>query len=179
MSRSGDPAAAATVLETGRLRLRELDAGDGPFLVELLNDPDFLHHIGDRGVRTVADAERYVADGPAASYRRYGFGLWRVELRGDGTSIGICGLLKRDVLKDVDLGFAFLPAFRRQGYALEAARGTLEHARGKLGLRRIVAIVSPGNEPSTRLLGKLGFTGEGTVRLGKEDEVLLFASEPG
>lgn len=146
------------VVDTERLRLRWLEPDDAGFILELTNDPAWLLHIGDRGIRSEDDALRYIADGPRAMCERLGFGLYAVERLGGGRPIGLCGLIRRDWLDDVDIGFAFLPAYRRRGYALEAARATLEHARTGLGLQRIAAIVSPGNADSIRLLGKLGLT---------------------
>lgn len=165
-----------TVIETERLALRELTPGDAEFIRRLLNDPDFLHYIGDRNVRTDDDARRYIADGPAASYAAHGFGLWLVELTGDKSPIGICGLLKRPVLPDVDIGFAFLPPFRAKGYAHESARAVLTYAMGQLGLARILAVVNPENAASIRLLEKLGMTCERMVRLtDAAPEIQLFA----
>jgi RimJ/RimL family protein N-acetyltransferase len=165
----------APVLDTARLELTRLCAGDAGFLVELLNDPSFVRHIGDKGVRTEADACRYLESGPAASYERFGFGLWRVALRGSGEPVGMCGLLKRDWLDDVDVGFAFLPRFWAKGYAFEAASGVLLHARDAFGLKRVVAITSPDNEASMGLLAKLGFRFERTVRAPDGAEDRLFA----
>jgi ribosomal-protein-alanine N-acetyltransferase len=166
------------VLETDRLALRRLAADDAGFLVELLNEPSFLLHIGDKGVRTEADACRYLEAGPRASYDHFGFGLYRVGLKETGEPIGMCGLLKREWLADVDIGFAFLPRFWAKGYAFEAASGVLLHAREAFGLKRIVAITSPDNVASIRLLAKLGFTFERMARASeKEPEVRLFARE--
>jgi RimJ/RimL family protein N-acetyltransferase len=166
------------VLETDRLTLRRLTTDDAGFLVELLNEPSFLLHIGDKGVRTEADACRYLEAGPRASYDRFGFGLYRVGLKGTGEPIGMCGLLKREWLADVDIGFAFLPRFWAKGYAFEAASGVLLHARDAFGLKRVVAITSPDNAASIRLLAKLGFRFERMARASeKEPEVRLFARE--
>jgi RimJ/RimL family protein N-acetyltransferase len=104
-----------------------------------------------------------------ASYERFGFGLYLAAVRVGGTPIGICGLLKRDTLEDVDLGFAFLPAFWDQGYALESAAAVLAHGTMTFGLTRIVAITSPDNDRSDRLLAKLGFSFERMVRLTPGD----------
>jgi ribosomal-protein-alanine N-acetyltransferase len=163
-------------LETGRLRLRRLSHADADFILELLNDPAFLRYIGDKGVRDRAGACRYIESGPLASYERHGFGLLCVELRDVGRPIGICGLLKRETLDDVDVGFAFLAAYRSQGYASEAAAAVLAHGRDAFGLRRIVAICSPDNEASIRLLSRLGFRHERRIRLTPgEPEVELLA----
>ena len=163
------------VLSTERLVLRWLAAEDADFIVELTNDPDWLRFIGDRGIRTADDARGYIATGPASMYARLGFGLYAVELGEGGMPIVICGLVERDWLEAVDLGFAFLPRFRGVGYAREAATATVEYARTTLGLDRVLAIVSPENEDSVRLLGKLGFTFQRMARPpAAADEVCIF-----
>ena len=144
------------ILETERLVLRRLVLDDAAFLLELLNEPAFLEHIGDRGARTIVDARRYIARGPVASYRKFGFGLYLVELKDSGAPIGICGLLKRDWLEDVDIGFAFLQKFWSQGYARESAAAVMHYGWTTLRLQRIVAITKPTNQASITLLEKLG-----------------------
>jgi RimJ/RimL family protein N-acetyltransferase len=167
-----------TVLDTPRLRLRRLTPDDAPFILELLNDPSFIRFIGDRGVRTIDDARGYIARGPAASYARFGFGLYLVELTDRATPIGICGLLKRDALPDPDIGFAFLPEYRRRGFAFESARAVRDYALGSLGLPRILAITDPENAPSIRLLGKLRFVMDRTIVVADgEPELQLFACD--
>lgn len=166
------------ILETARLTLRQMSAGDAPFMLALLNDPAFVRNIGDRGVRTLDDARTYIAAGPEASYVRFGFGLYIVELRVAGTPIGMCGLLKRDTLADVDIGFAFLPAYRHHGYAVESAAAIRDYARERLGLRRLVAIVNPANDASMRVLERIGFTYERMIAFGNEGtDVKLFAAD--
>ena len=165
------------VLETERLVLRRLVAEDAPFILELLNDPSWLRFIGDKGVRTLDDARAYIRNGPGDMYTRLGHGLYLTELKDGGTPIGLCGLIKRDTLENVDIGFAFLPLYRARGYAHEAASATLAYARNTLGLKRIVAITSPDNQASGRLLEKIGLRFEGMVRLaGGSGEVRLFGS---
>lgn len=162
-------------LETARLTLRRLDFDDAPFLVGLLNQPSFLSNIGDRGVRNVEDAHRYLREGPMAMYEKFGFGLWHVARRSDGASIGMCGLLRRDILPDVDIGYAFLPEYWGQGYAFEAADAALKHAAQKFGLERVIAVVSPGNVGSIRVLEKLGMTFERMVSMrADEPDVRLY-----
>jgi ribosomal-protein-alanine N-acetyltransferase len=166
------------VLTTERLNLRRATTADDQFVLELVNDPAFIRNIGDRGVRTLADAQRYVENGPVASYEKFGFGMYVVELKESGRPIGMCGFVKRDWLPDVDIGFAFLPQYRSMGYALESARAVKAYGRDALGLGRIVAIVSPGNTDSIRLLEKIGLRFEGMVRPENEDaDIGLFASE--
>jgi RimJ/RimL family protein N-acetyltransferase len=166
------------ILETERLLLRQIDDEDAELLVELLNEPAFLRHIGDRGVRNTEDARKYIADGPVASYRKFGFGLYLVELKGSGESIGICGLLKRESLEDPDIGFAFLEKYWSRGYAHEAGGAVLEYGRKVLGLKRIVALTAPANDASIHVLEKLGLRYEKMVRLkGAKRDSKLFASE--
>ena len=164
------------ILSTERLVLREFVDADAPFILELLNDPSFIRNIGDRGVRTLDDAREYMRKGPVASYAQHGFGLWLVELRADHRPIGMCGLLKRDVLESVDIGFAYLPAFRAQGYGLEAGRAVLDYARGVLRLPRVVAIVNADNDASARLLERLGLHFESMVKpFPDESSLRLYA----
>ena len=159
--------------------MRGLTLEDAPFIVTLLNDPAFIRNIGDRGVRTEDDAHEYLQAGPQASYARHGFGLCAVDLAG-GPTIGICGLLQRDELPGPDIGFAFLPQYWSHGYAYESATAVVVDARARLGLETLLAIVSPGNAPSIRLLERLGFLFERTMRLGAEGpDISLFASHAG
>lgn len=153
------------VLRTARLALREFTEADAPFLVRLLNDPGFLRFVGDRGVRTEADARAYVASGPAASYAAHGFGLWRVDRLGDGAPLGMCGLLQRDFLDAPDLGYALLAEHAGQGYAREAAAATLAHARTALGLHTVYAFTDADNARSVALLLRLGFRFDRTLAL--------------
>jgi len=165
-----------TVVETERLTLRRLEIGDAEFILGLLNDPSFLRFIGDKGVRTLDDAREYIVNGPIASYERFGFGLYLTALKAEGAPIGICGLLKRDSLEYVDVGFALLPQYWSKGYGFEAASAVMDYGRNGLGLRRIVAVTSPENQASIRLLKKLGLKLERTVRLSEGGpEVELFA----
>jgi RimJ/RimL family protein N-acetyltransferase len=164
------------VLETDRLNLRRLSPDDAEFILELLNDPSFLRFIGDKGVRTLDDAREYILNGPVDMYNRLGFGLYLTELKDNGVPIGICGLIKRDGLEDVDIGFAFLPKFRAKGYAYESAAAVMAYGKTVLGLKRIVAITYPDNYASGRLLEKLGLRFERMIRLSKDaPEIRLFA----
>ena len=167
------------VLRTERLILRHLTEDDAPFILELLNEPGFIGNIGDRGVRDLDGARRYVTEGPGASYQKYGYGLWATVLRESGEVIGICGLVKREGLADIDIGFGFLPRYRSQGYAIEAARVILAQAQDQLGLERLVAITSQDNDRSANVLRKLGFEFEKLIRFpGEEKEIRLFGWKP-
>lgn len=155
-----------------------MSADDAPFILELVNEPSWLRFIGDRGVRTLDDARDYIRKGPIDMYERLGFGLYVTERKADGVRIGICGLLKRESLEDVDLGFANLPGFWGNGYAYEAALAVMAYGRSAFGLERIVAVTSLGNDASVKLLEKLGFRFERMVRLSEDSaDVQLFGSD--
>jgi [ribosomal protein S5]-alanine N-acetyltransferase len=166
------------VLETERLTLRRLTTDDAPFILELLNDPAFLRFIGDKGVRTLEDARQYILQGPMLSYETLGFGLYLVTLKSASIPIGICGLIKRDVLEDVDIGFAFLPDYRASGYGFEAALAVRDYGMKVLGLKRILAITNPDNAGSIRVLEKIGLKFDRMIRLTPESpEIRLYRSE--
>jgi len=166
---------APGALETERLVLRPVTFEDAPFLLDLLNDPDWLRFIGDKGVRTLEDARRYIETGPHESYARNGYGMLVVELRTDRTRAGLCGLVRRDALPGPDLGYAFLPAHRRNGYAREAVEAVLRFAKGTARLDRLLAITSPDNDRSIRVLEHFGFRFERMLRLSERDEVRVYA----
>lgn len=164
-----------TILETERLSLRHLNLDDAPFILELVNEPAWLEFIGDKNVHSLEDACNYIANGPIEMYERLGHGLYLVELK-QGSAVGLCGLIKRDGLNDVDIGFALLSRFNGQGYAIEAAQAVMSYGRKVLKLGRIVAITKPANERSIRLLAKLGLQFEKNVRLSaKTPELALFS----
>jgi [ribosomal protein S5]-alanine N-acetyltransferase len=167
-----------SVMQTARLVLRELSFDDAPFILELLNDSGFLRYIGDKGVRNLADACEYIANGPMASYVHNGFGLYATCLR-DGPAVGICGLVKREGLSDPDVGFAFLSRYWSKGYAVESAAAVMAFARDALNLDRILAITSTDNLNSIAVLEKIGLKFERMVQLAHgASELKLFASEP-
>lgn len=164
------------VIETARLILRRLTLDDAEFILGLLNEPSFLQFIGDKGVRTLDDARNYLLAGPIASYEKFGFGLYLVQLKDGHVPIGMCGLLKRETLPDVDIGFSFLPQFWSKGYAFESASAVMAHGKRAFGLERIVGLVKPGNQGSIRVLEKLGLKFEKMIRaLDGETEDKLFA----
>jgi len=166
------------ILETDRLILRQFTTDDAEFILELVNEPSFIQNIGDRGVRTLEDARSYILRVAVASYEKNGFGLYLVRLKESGQAIGMCGLIKRDGLEDVDIGYAFLPKFWSKGYALEAASAVRDYARGVIGLKRLVAITDPENQGSIRLLEKIGLKYEKMVRLSEDDiELKLFSTD--
>ena len=165
--------ARTEVARTARLALRRLTLDDGAFYCRLANDPDWLRNIGNRNVPTPEAATEFIRTKTLPGYEALGFGMYLVESKADGTPLGLAGLVKRDTLPGPDIGFAFLPEARGRGYALEAARAVVEYA-ATLGITRLLAIVSPHNTPSSRLLEKLGFKQEGTAQTDKADPLLLY-----
>jgi RimJ/RimL family protein N-acetyltransferase len=138
-----------TELRTERLTLTPVTLADDAFVLELLNDPGWLKNIGDRGVRTIEDARGYITD-------RFGKSLWLVVRDAQGEPLGMCGLVDREGLDHPDIGYAYLERHAGKGYATEAARAVLAHARGVLGHKTILAITAPDNTPSQRVLEKIG-----------------------
>lgn len=161
-----------TLIRSARLQLRELELQDDEFILRLLNEASFLRFIGDKGVRTLSDAREYILKGPMDSYRRFGFGLYLTSLSDGGLPIGICGLVKRDALADVDVGFAFLPRYWSKGYAAESAAAVLAYGRQELRLPRIVAITAPDNHASIAVLEKIGLRFERMVKLSEHSPEL-------
>jgi RimJ/RimL family protein N-acetyltransferase len=159
------------LIKTDRLILRTVEESDAAFIYKLLNEPGWIEYIGDKGIRTSEDALNYIKNGPQAMYEREGFGLYLTELKEKHVPIGLCGLIKRDGLDDVDIGFAFLADHQSRGYALEAAKGTVAYAK-KIGLKRLAAITTKKNFSSSRLLEKLGMQHSGYVTLPHDTEEL-------
>jgi [ribosomal protein S5]-alanine N-acetyltransferase len=175
---SGRALAIRPELETARLSLRRFVVDDAPSIVELLTQPSFIRNIGDRGVRNVDDAVRYLREGPMAMYEKHGFGLWRASRRADDAFIGMCGLLKRDILPDVDVGYALLPGHWGQGYAFEAALATVELGARAFGLKRIIGVVSDHNAGSIRVLEKIGMRFERMYPMHPDEpEVRLYGRD--
>lgn len=165
------------VCESERLCIRRMALDDAAFLFRQLNQPSWLQNIGDRGVRSIEDAERYIESKTFEQYRTLGYGMNVVQLKSTGEPIGVCGLVKRESLPHPDLGFALLDGYWGKGYALEAAAAVTEHARRVLGIPRLLAITTPTNERSGKVLTKLGFRLENEAHLTPEGEQLrLYAA---
>lgn len=163
-------------LETHRLILRHLTLADAEMMLAVWNDPDFIRYVGDRGIRTLDDARKTLEEGALAMYEDLGYGPYRVTLKATGEDMGTCGLFRREVFDDPDLGFGLLPPYRRSGYAFEAATEVLRYARDDAGLARVIALASPENAASVRLLEKLGFEFERMTRMSDdEDDVAQYA----
>lgn len=157
------------ITETDRIRVCHLSESDAEFIFKLLNTPGWMKFIGNKNVHSVPDAENYIRNGPLNSYKDKGFGLYVVKLKKENISAGICGLIKRDFLEDIDLGFAFLPEYEGKGYAYESLSAVLNHAKKDLGISKLSAITDKDNYRSIKLLIKTGFIYDRKIFL--EDEV--------
>ncbi len=160
------------VRESERLAIRQMELADAEFIFRQLNEPSWFRFIGDRGVRNIEDARRYIKERVFEQYRTLGFGLNTVWLKASDEPVGICGLVKRENLPDPDLGFALLEAHWGKGYAAEATTAVLAHAQEVLRIPRLLAIAAPTNERSARLLMKLGFKLQEQVHITPEGQVL-------
>ena len=166
------------ILETERLILRQFTLDDAPFILELLNTPTWLQFIGDRNVHSIEDAENYLLNGSLKSYQENGFGFYAVIEKTNIQTIGMCGLIKRDTLPDIDIGFAFLPNLIGKGFGFEIASATLDYALNVLKIKRIIAIVNPENEKSIGLIRKIGMQFEEMIKFGDDGkELMLFAKQ--
>ena len=156
------------MFSTQRLLLNLVTESDHAFVIRLLNSEGWLQFIGDRNVHTTADAEKYLENGPMRSYATNGFGLWCVELKDTRQAIGMCGLIRRDTLDDIDIGFSMLPVHNGKGYGYQAAIATMQFAKEQLKLKRVVAITNDDNIVSGKLLEKLGFRFERMIEMDNE-----------
>ena len=168
------------IAETQRLLLRRMTLDDADLMLAIWNDPAFVQHVGDRGIRTIAQAQRALDDSVLTLYENYGYGPYCMVRKDDAQRIGICGLFRREVLPHPDIGFAVLPTFCGAGFALEAARAVARHAQEDLGIKTLDAIVSPQNKASIRLLEKLGLNFQrGITMPGEEEEISLYSMNLG
>ncbi len=171
-SAHSEDAAPPVLARTPRLLLRELAHDDAAFIMELVNDPAWLRFIGDRNVHSLEDARGYIDKIRDGSYAVHAFGLWAVTALATGEALGMCGLIKRDTLEHVDLGFAFLERHRGKGYAREAARAALELAHARFRLVHLVAVTNLDNTASQKVLESLGFRFERQIDWEASGEVL-------
>lgn len=166
-------------IESERLILRPFELErDAPFLLEALNEPDFIENVADKGIRTVEQATDYIRTKFLPGHERYRVGYCVVELKDSSVPIGTCGLQKRETLDDFDIGYSTLRRFSGKGYAFEAASALMEYGRKELGFTRIIGLTSLTNEKSAHLLEKLGLRYERMVQVpGFAFESRLFATE--
>lgn len=164
--------------ETERLYIRPVGFEDIDFVITLFNTPKWHKYIGDRQVYTAEDAKRYIKDKMMPQLKRLGYGNYTVIKKGDGAKIGTCGLYDREGLEGIDIGFAFLPEYEKQGFAYEASKCLLTAAFDEFAIETVLAITSQDNFSSQKLLEKLGLHPEGLTTLpGSEEEILLYKIE--
>jgi ribosomal-protein-alanine N-acetyltransferase len=160
-----------TILTTARLELRKFELTDASFILELLNTPAWLQFIGDRNVKNEQDAVAYLENRLIKGYEN-GFGFYVMMLQDSKVPIGIVGFVKRAELPHVDIGYALLPAYEGKGYAYEAAQATLEYGKKALGFTTVLAIITPNNVRSIKLIEQLGLQYQQTIVLNQEDLLL-------
>ena len=164
-------------IETERLLLRKIVPTDAPFFFGLFNSKGWLKYIGDRNIKTVADAEKQLLEKYIPSYQTNGFGSYMVLEKVTGAAIGTCGIYKRERLDYPDIGFAFMPAYFKRGYGYEAAKAVLDYANDILNLPTILAFTVKENTASIKLLEKLGLKQTGVYNdNGQQEDLLLFAT---
>jgi RimJ/RimL family protein N-acetyltransferase len=163
-----------SVIETERLILTEFKDEDADFIIRLLNSPGWLKYIGTRNIQTTEDARSYISEKLAPSYQNNGFGFYLVSTRSGNEPVGMCGLIKREGLEDVDIGFALLPEHEGKGYAYEAASATMTYAKDILKLKRIAAITVPYNKASVKLLEKIGLKFDKMINMTDDKEELMY-----
>lgn len=156
------------ILKTGRLVLTEFTIKDASFFFELVNDPAWIQFIGDRNVKTIQDAEKYLRNKIIPSYHKNSFGFYLVSTKKDNTSIGMSGLINRDGLEHIDVGYAFLPKYWGKGYAFEATKAVLDYAKDVLNINPIVAITDIDNIKSIQLLERLGLQFDKIIQISGE-----------
>lgn len=167
------------IAETNRLIISKLTLEDASFILELTNTPHFIKYVGNKNLKTLEDAKNYLKEGTLKSYKNFGFGFYKLQLKQEqNKTIGTCGLVKREQLDHVDIGFAMLPGYEGKGFGLEASKEILKLAKNTFKLTRILAMTLPTNLNSIKLLEKLGLTYEKRVKPFEDDEeLLLFAKD--
>jgi [ribosomal protein S5]-alanine N-acetyltransferase len=164
-----------TIIDTNRLVIRNITEQDFNFIFRLLNEPSWIKYIGDKGIKTEDDAKNYIQTGPLQMYKDFGFGLFLVTLKENGVPIGLCGLIKRPSLENIDLGYAFLPEYTGKGYAFEATKAVIQYGKEQLSIDKIVAITTIDNLNSEKVLLKLGFSFDSLIKeKNASEELKLF-----
>jgi [ribosomal protein S5]-alanine N-acetyltransferase len=163
-----------TLIDTNRLVIRNITEQDFHFIFRLLNEPSWIKYIGDKGIKTEDDAKNYIRTGPLQMYKDFGFGLFLVTLKENSVPIGLCGLIKRPSLENIDLGYAFLPEYTGKGYAFEATKAVIQYGKEQLSINKIVAITTIDNLNSEKVLLKLGFSFDSLIKENNASEELKF-----
>ncbi|OUR93963.1 GNAT family N-acetyltransferase [Flavobacteriales bacterium 34_180_T64] len=165
------------IAETERLLISKFTLADAPFFLELVNTPNWIKYIGERNINTIAQAEDAIKKGHLKSYKTHGFGFYTLQLKSENNkTIGTCGLIKRETLEYADIGFAMLPNYEGKGFGYESSMAILKLANELFKLKKVLAITSPTNQNSIRLIEKIGLSYEKRVKPFEDDEeLLLFA----
>jgi ribosomal-protein-alanine N-acetyltransferase len=166
------------VLQSDRLSFCALTLADAELMLRLLNEASFIQNIGDRGIRSLVQAEQYLQDGPMRSYQQHGFGMYRLMRKADGVDVGLAGLVYREYLGIPDVGYALLPEFCGQGYASEAALAVFHYGKTVLKLPEIVGIVAPDNLASKKILEKAGLVTRKQILSADTQKWLDYYTEP-
>lgn len=165
------------ITETERLLISKFTLDDAPFFMELVNSPHWIKYIGERHIKTIAEAKEAIENGHLKSYHENGFGFYKLLLKEENNKpIGTCGLIKRKTLEHVDIGFAMLPEYEGKGFGYESSLAIITLAKKQFELDKIVAITLEHNANSIKLLKKLGLSFEKYVKpFDDGEELLLFA----
>ena len=164
--------------ETERLIIRPTSKEDASFIYVLMNTPKWHKYIGDRNVNSISMAGEYINRKMVPQLLRLGYSNYTVIKKDDGKKIGTCGLYDREGLEGIDIGFAFLPAFEKKGYAFEASDRLQQAAFEDFALKSLSAITAKDNISSQKLLQKLGFNLIGTTKIVNDpNEILLYKLE--
>lgn len=160
--------------ETERLIIRPISLDDKAFIFDLYNRPKFIQFIGDRQLKTIADAEDYIKNRFLPQFEKLGYGNYMVITKDKNEKIGAVGIFERDGLDVLDIGFSLLEEFEGKGYAYEAALMVKSIGMDEFGLKKISAITVKDNFSSQKLIEKLGLKFQKYVTLPNDDEELKY-----
>jgi len=165
------------VAETKRLVISEFTINDASFYLDLVNTPNWIKYIGDRGIHSIEDAKKRIEESVLSSYVENEYGAYKLQLKDSNLkTIGSCGLYKRDYLDHADIGFAMIPEYENKGFGYESSIEILKLAENDFKQEKVFAITLPTNKPSIKLLEKLGLSYEKTIiPFDDDEELLLFA----
>ena len=170
-------------IQTARLRIRDLTAADAEGLFRIYADPEVRRFIGGRPTQSIEEQrEQLAATLERQSREQPGYGRWGVETLADGLLVGVV-ILKHppdaadQPLPDVEVGWHLGRFAWGNGYATEAARAILDHARDTLKLPIVYAIVLPDNVQSIRVAERLGMRPLGLTTRYYGTSALHFAAD--
>lgn len=161
------------IFETERLILKPTGVEDAEFIFQLVNSPKWIQYIGDRNVNSIEEAATYIQNRMLPQLERLGFSNYTLIRKSDQAKMGTCGIYSRDGMQDLDIGFAFLPQFEKQGFAYEAASKLVMEAKQTFHLKSLTAFTTKDNFSSQNLLEKLGMKNAGFIRIPNDDEELV------